>query len=170
MRRFILRRLLFFMFTLFLTSVLVFALTRILPGDVARVLLGREASAEQVAAARAELGLDEPLIIQYGQWLLDLTTGNWGTTFTQPRQPIRQVILPRLGKSMRLAGLTLLIAVPVSIALGVITALFEGRWLDVAISTLMLSAASLPEFVTGLFLINVVALRWACCVEAPLAA
>lgn len=159
MRRFILRRLLFFVLTLLLTSLIVFALTRILPGDVARVLLGREASAAQIAAAREELGLDEPLIIQYGQWLVDLTTGHWGKTFTQPRQPIRQVILPRLGKSIQLAALILAISVPLAIILGVITALVEGGWLDMVISTLMLAAGSLPEFVTGLFLINVVALQ-----------
>jgi peptide/nickel transport system permease protein len=157
--RFILRRLLFFVFTLVLTSILIFALTRVLPGDVARVLLGRDASLQEVAALRAELGLDDPLVIQYGRWVSGFATGDWGETFSRPRQPIREVVMLRLGKSVQLAVLTFVIAVPLSVSLGVIAGLTEGRWPDSVISILSLSVVSLPEFVTGLFLINVVALR-----------
>ncbi len=157
MGRFILRRAFFFIVTLFLTSVLIFLLTRVLPGDVARVLLGREASAEQVAALRAELGLDRPLAEQYLVWARDFVTGSWGETFSRPVQPIREVVGHRLRNSTQLALLTALIAIPLSITLGVIAGLTEGRWPDVIISLLSLSVVSLPEFVTGIFLINVVA-------------
>ncbi|NLX11061.1 MAG: ABC transporter permease [Chloroflexi bacterium] len=160
MARFLLRRLLFFLFTLLLTSILVFILTRVLPGDVARVLLGREASPEAVAAKRAELGLDQPLVVQYVEWLGGFVTGDWGTTFSTPRQDIAGIVIQRMLNSGRLAGLTLILAVPLSVALGVIAGLSEGRPLDSAISILTLSVVSLPEFVTGLFLINTVALKW----------
>lgn len=160
MWRFFARRMAFFVFTLFLTSVFVFILTRVLPGDVARVLLGRDASPEAVAAKREELGLDEPLIVQYGAWAEDFVTGNWGETFANPRRDIRAVVGERMVNSGRLAALTLLIALPISITLGVIAGLTEGRLTDSAISILSLSVVSLPEFVTGLFLINVVALNW----------
>lgn len=160
MWRFFARRMVFFVFTLFLTSVLVFILTRVLPGDVARVLLGRDASPEAVAAKREELGLDEPLVVQYVAWAQDFMTGDWGETFANPRRDIREVVAERMVNSGRLAILTLLIALPISIALGVIAGLTEGRLPDGAISILSLSVVSLPEFVTGLFLINVVALKW----------
>lgn len=160
MGRFVLRRLAFFAFTLFLTSVLIFALTRILPGDVARVLLGREAGEQALQAVRADLGLDDPLIVQYAHWAADFVRGDLGMTFSRPRQPIAALLATRLRNSGRLALLTLLIAVPLSIMLGVVAGLTEGHLPDGVISVLSLSVAALPEFVTGLFLINVVALQF----------
>lgn len=160
MGRFILRRLLFFVFTLLLTSILVFLLTRVLPGDVARVLLGRDASPQAVEAKREELGLNEPLAIQYVNWAADFVVGDWGLTFSSPRQDIRHIVTQAMVNSGRLGTLTLIIALPLSIFLGVIAGLTEGKLPDSVISILTLSVVSLPEFVTGLFLINVVALGW----------
>jgi peptide/nickel transport system permease protein len=160
MTRYLLRRLVFFVFALFLTSSLVFALTRVLPGDVARVLLGREASPEQVEALRLELGLGEPLPMQYINWVGDFISGNWGNTFSRPSQPVAEVVGTRMLNSGQLALLTLLIAIPLSITLGVAAGLTEGGWLDNLISIFTLSVVSLPEFVTAIFLINVVALGW----------
>jgi peptide/nickel transport system permease protein len=160
MWRFLVRRLTFFLVTLFLSSALVFILTRVLPGDVARVILGREASAEQVAAKRAELGLNDPLIVQYGHWALDFAAGNWGKTYSGAQENIRAVVSQRFVHSAWLAGLTLIIAVPLSVFLGVVAGLAEGKLPDNVISVLSLSVVSLPEFVTGLFLINTVALKW----------
>lgn len=160
MARYLLRRLAFFVFTLLLTSVLIFVLTRVLPGDVARVLLGREASESEIAEVRAELGLDQPIVMQYVDWAGDFASGDLGSTFSRPRQPIGPLLMTRLANSGRLALLTLIIAVPLSIALGVVAGLTEGEAPDGVISILSLSVASLPEFVTGLFLINVVALNW----------
>jgi peptide/nickel transport system permease protein len=160
MWRFLVRRLTFFLVTLFLSSALVFILTRVLPGDVARVILGREASSEQVAAKRAELGLNDPLIVQYGHWALDFVAGNWGKTYSGAQENIRAVVSQRFVHSAWLAGLTLIIAVPLSVFLGVVAGLAEGKLPDSVISVLSLSVVSLPEFVTGLFLINTVALKW----------
>lgn len=160
MGRFLARRVLFLVGTLFLTTVLVFLLTRVLPGDVARVLLGRDASPEAVAAKREELGLDDPLVVQYARWASDFAQGDWGQTFASPRQEIRPLVTERLVNSGRLALLTLAMALPLAIALGVIAGLTEGKLIDGVISVLSLSVVSLPEFVTGLFLINTVALKW----------
>ncbi|MCZ7544969.1 MAG: ABC transporter permease [Anaerolineae bacterium] len=159
MWRFILRRLGFFVFTLLLTSVLIFALTRVLPGDVARVLLGREAGEAEVAALREELGLNQPLHVQYVEWVRDFVTGNWGLTFSRPAQDILQLVGQRALNSARLAAITMLIAVPLSLLLGVIAGLTENRLPDNTISVLTLSVVSLPEFVTGIFLINILALE-----------
>ncbi len=160
MWRFILRRLGFFIFTLFLTSVLIFILTRVLPGDVARVLLGREATEAEVEAKRVELGLDQPLVTQYVNWARDFVAGDWGETFSRPPEAIRDVVLERTVNSARLAVITMVIAVPLSIFFGVIAGLTENRLPDSTISILTLSVVSLPEFVTGIFLINTLALRW----------
>lgn len=159
MIRFLLRRLAFFAFTLVLTSLLIFFITRVLPGDVARVLLGREASAEALEEVRAEFGLDKSLPVQYVEWADGFFTGDLGTTYSRPRQPIGEVIESRLINSGRLALMAFIIAVPLSILLGMVAGLSEGQLPDGVISVLTLSVASLPEFVTGIFLINVVALE-----------
>lgn len=156
MARFIARRLGFLALTVLLTSVLVFVVTQFLPGDVARIILGREASEAALQSLRRELGLDQPLPMQYLGWLAGFLTGDWGTSYSTD-QAIRPLVLGRLGNSLQLAGLTLLIAVPTAVLLGVVAALREGSWLDNTISIASLSVVGLPEFVTGVVLIQIFA-------------
>ncbi len=158
MARFLLRRAGFLLLTLVFTSLLIFLITQALPGDVARILLGREASAQALAQLRAQLGLDRPLPIQYLTWLGDFVRGDWGTSFSTG-QPVRELVLSRLGNSLQLAGLTLLIAVPTAVGLGVLAALYEESWIDTVISLASLSVVGLPEFITGLVLIQVFSFR-----------
>lgn len=158
MLRFLIRRLFLLAITLLITSVVVFALTQLLPGDVPRLILGREAPPAAVAQLREELGLNLPVTQQYTDWLGGFLTGDWGTSFVSGRAPIRPLVLDRLGNSLRLAALTLIISVPLSVFLGVIAGLQENRLLDNLISIFTLSVVGLPEFVTGLVLINVFAL------------
>lgn len=158
MLRFLARRLGFLALTLLLTSILIFVVTQLLPGDVARIVLGREASDAALEALRRELGLDRPLPIQYLSWLGGFLSGDWGQSYSTG-QGIRPLVLARLGNSLQLAGLTLLIAVPTAIVLGVLAALREGGWLDNVISVASLSVVGLPEFVTGVILIQVFALE-----------
>ncbi len=161
MSRFLTRRLVSLLVTLLVTSLLIFGITQLLPGDVARVILGREASEPALAALREQLGLDRPAVLQYLTWLGAFVRGDWGLSFATG-QPIRPLVLERLGNSLMLAGLTLAIAVPLAVALGVAAALRAGRWLDTVISVGSLAVVGLPEFVTGLVLIEVFAfrLRW----------
>ncbi|HLA42296.1 MAG TPA: ABC transporter permease, partial [Aggregatilineales bacterium] len=162
MWRFFARRFLFFVFTLIFTSMIVFFLLRVLPGDVARVIAGgREAPRERVEEVRQRLGLDEPIVKQYFTWGADFIRGDWGRSTALPGSDNREIILQRTRNSARLAFIALLFSVPISITLGVISGLTEGKLIDNLISILTLSVVSLPEFVTGLFLINVVALKWA---------
>lgn len=158
MLRYILRRLGFLVVTVFLTSLLIFAVTQLLPGDVARVILGREAGEAALQQLRQELGLDQPLPIQYGRWLGNFLTGDWGISYST-NQLIRPLVMERLGNSLMLAGLTLLIALPLGIGLGVLAGFNEDRALDNVISVGSLSVVGLPEFVTGLFLIQIFAFR-----------
>lgn len=161
MVHYVLRRLGLLVLTLALTSVLIFVITRWLPGDVARVILGREASEQALEALREELGLNRPMIVQYFAWLADFIQGDWGRSYST-RLPIRELVLERLSNSLMLAGLTLAIAVPLGVALGVLAGLFEDRPIDQVISISTLAVVGLPEFVTGLALIDLFAfrLRW----------
>ncbi len=156
MSRFLLRRLAFLGLTLVFTSMLVFAVTQLLPGDVARIVLGRDAGAAALERFRAEWGLTDPVPVQYGRWLAGFVSGDWGTSYST-RTEIRPLVLGRLGNSLRLAGLTLLVAVPLGIFLGVLAGLFEGKPVDTLISVGTLAVVGLPEFVTGLALIQVFA-------------
>lgn len=161
MSRYILRRIAFFGVTLVLTSVLIFGLTRILPGNVCSIKFGgTEATPETIATCERDLGIDQPLPLQYARWATDFVQGNWGNSFVGDENPIRPELLQRLENSGRLAILTLAIAVPLAIFLGVIAGLNEGNPIDATISIITLSFVSLPEFVTSIFLINYVALDW----------
>jgi peptide/nickel transport system permease protein len=156
-----LRRLGFLLLTLLLTSMIIFIITRYLPGDVARVILGREASETSVQALRVELGLDQPLPLQYLTWLGRFVAGDWGQSYSTGL-PLRSLVLERLGNSLMLALLTVALAVPLAVTLGVLAGLNENTWLDNLISVASLSVVGLPEFVTGVLLIEVFAfqLHW----------
>jgi len=154
-----LRRLAFLALTLLLTSLLIFAITQWLPGDVCRVILGREVGEAQLEACRQDLGLDQPAPLRYFNWLADFLGGDWGASYSNHVE-VYPLVMERLGNSLRLAGLTLLIGVPLSIALGVVAALNEDRWVDNGISLLSLAVVGLPEFVTGIFLIEIFAFRF----------
>ncbi len=156
MTPYILKRLGLLVLTLLLASILIFLITTWLPGDVARVLLGREAGQQAVDDLREELGLDAPLPVQYGTWLVDFIRGDWGTSFSTD-SAIRPLVSARLRNSLILAGVTLVIAVPLSVTLGVIAGLKQNTWIDNLISISALSVVGLPEFVTGLILIQIFA-------------
>ena len=161
MFHFLRRRFFFFLFTYLLSSLLVFLLLRVLPGDAARVIAGgREATEDQVAEIRDQLGLNAPFPAQYLTWAGNFLRGQWGETIAFRGANNRDLIIERSINSARLALVALLLSVPISVALGVIAGLTENKLPDVLISLLTLSVVSLPEFVTGLFLINIVALRW----------
>ena len=158
MTRFIIRRVALLALTMLITSTIVFALTQLVPGDVARLILGRDASPEALNMLREEFGLNDPAPQQYVNWLGGFLTGDWGRSFTGANQPVRPLVTERLGNSMRLALMTLLISVPLSVILGIIAALYENSWVDSIISLFTLAVVGLPEFVTGLVLINGLAL------------
>jgi peptide/nickel transport system permease protein len=158
MVQYILRRLILLAITLVITSGIVFALTQFLPGDVARLILGRDASPERIAQFNAEFGLDQPITEQYGRWLMDFVQGDWGRSFSAGNALVRPLVLERLGNSLILAVLTLIISIPIAIFLGVLTALYANTWIDSIVSILTLSVVGLPEFVSGIVLVNVFAL------------
>lgn len=140
-------------------SVLTFAIVNVLPGDVATAILGDMASPGQVVALRERLGLDQPLALRYWQWIAGVLHGDLGRSL-QYGQPIAPMLIGRLGNSAILGLITLSIAAPASIALGMVAALRPGGVLDRVVSAFAVGAYALPEYVIGLSLILVFSVWW----------
>jgi peptide/nickel transport system permease protein len=140
--------------TLWLLSVLVFAGGQLLPGDVARAILGPLADARAVANLDRQLGLDRPLLVQYWDWIIHFAAGNMGESYAY-RAPVGPFVLAALEHSLKLGTVAFVLVVPLGIAGGVWSALHAGRPVDRIINLVGLSATVLPEFVTGIVLIMI---------------
>lgn len=139
-------------------SVLIFAGTLILPGDLAQNILGQSATPEALENMRAELGLNEPAYLRYLDWLGGLLHGDLGTALSNG-QAIGPQIAKRLGNTMFLAATAAVVAVPLAIFLGLVAVQYRNRWPDKLISGLTLASISLPEFFIGYLLIYFVAVK-----------
>ncbi len=159
MRAMVLRRIAIGFATLLVVSVLVFAGTEILPGDVAQIVLGQSATPESLAALRAELGLDQPWYVRYFGWLGDMMTGDLGIS-KAGGATISSLIGERLSNTLFLGGIVALIAVPLSVVLGLIAAMYPGTWIDRALTFGTLSLISVPEFFIATFLVLFLAVQW----------
>jgi len=157
MSRYVVRRLGFLILTVILTSIVIFGVVQVLPGDVARVILGREAGQAAIEHLRDELGLNLPVPVRYFNWITAFLRGAWGDSFSL-RTPVLPLVARRLQNSLILAAVALGISVPLSIGLGVLAGLRQDSLLDNAVSIGSLALVGLPEFVTGLVLIQVFAL------------
>ena len=140
--------------TLWLLSVLVFAGGQLLPGDVARAILGPLADAGAVANLDRQLGLDRPLPVQYWDWIIHFARGDMGQSYAY-RAPVAPFVLAALEHSLKLGTVAFVLVVPLGIAGGVWSALHAGRPVDRIINLIGLSATVLPEFVTGIVLIMI---------------
>jgi peptide/nickel transport system permease protein len=129
-------------------SVLIFAATQILPGDVAQSILGQSATPETLANLREELGLNVPPVTRYFNWLFGVLHGDLGTALSNG-QDIASSMGKRLGNTLFLAACAAVIAVPLAIILGLIAVRYRNRWPDKAISTVTLATISVPEFLVG---------------------
>lgn len=147
--------------TLVLLSIVVFAGGQLLPGDVARSILGPLADARAVAALNHQLGTDAPPLLMYARWIGNLLHGDMGLSYAY-RSPVAPFIGHALVKSLALAAMTSVIVIPLSIGAGIVAAMNRGRWQDRLITLGGLSLTVVPEFVSGILLILVfgVWLRW----------
>lgn len=152
------KRLAWGLLTLWLVSVLVFAGTEILPGDVAAAILGQNATPESLATLRAELGLNAPAVHRYGEWLLGILQGDLGMSLAN-RQPVAELLWPRFGNTMALAAYAAVVAVPLAVSLGILSAALRGSVFDRATNVIALATVSLPEYFLGLLLILFVSVR-----------
>ncbi|MCP4718378.1 MAG: ABC transporter permease [Desulfobacteraceae bacterium] len=144
--------------TIFVISVIIFIGVEILPGDVAETVLGQSATPETVAAFRKELKLDLPPHIRYGEWLKEFVHGDLGTSLANGR-PVSELIDWRLSNTLFLALTTAIVAVPLSIFLGMLAAFYRNTFFDKLISTTTLSFISFPEFFIAYILISFLSVK-----------
>ena len=158
MYTFIARRLLSTIPVLLIVAVLVFLMLRLTPGDPAAILAGDAANAEQIAAIRAGLGLDRSIPVQFGIWFGNMLQGELGQSFFYKTQ-VTQLIGQRIEPTLALATLTILIAVLVSVPLGVVAAWRFGGWFDRALMGFSVMGFSIPVFVLAYILIWILSLK-----------
>ena len=135
-------------YTLLVVSIIVFAVTQVLPGDAATMLLGENATPAALAAVRDRLGLDQPVWFQYGHWLWGVLHGDFGTSL-RTGQPVGPVMIEALGRSLLLAVLAIGFMLSLAVPLGVLAAVRRGRVADLLVSLVSYIGVSLPEFVTA---------------------
>jgi peptide/nickel transport system permease protein len=144
--------------TVLVVSLLVFAGTELLPGDVAQAILGQGATPELLANIRERLGLDQPAYIRYLKWLGNLIRGELGTSLATDRE-ISTLIIERSGNTFMLAGATALVAVPLSILLGLIASTKPNGRVDRVISSITLTLISIPDFLVAVILVSIFAVH-----------
>jgi len=150
------RRTLSIALVLVLISLIVFVAIHVLPGSAATLILGEYATPESLRALERDMGLDRPFVLQYAAWMGGVVTGDWGYSLAM-KQPVTAIVGLRLRNSALLAGFALVAVALIAVPLGTLAALQRGRWLDLAILTGSYIGISVPEFVTGMVLILVLA-------------
>ena len=160
MTRWLLRRLVLSLITLWLLATLVFIITNILPNDIGRTILGPFAPQESVDALNEKLGTNDPLPEQYLRSMKSLVTLDWGNSF-QNNRPVMPQILAAIGRSGVLAAFALALTIPVAIIAGLYAGRNRDRPSDRAIVLAGLTFSSIPEFVIGTFLVVVVGVQLA---------
>ena len=149
----VIKRLALGIVTLFLVSLVIFSSVEFLPGDFTQAVLGQLATKDNVAAFRAELGLDKPAVTRYFDWVGSVMTGDLGKSFSgrsasgvDRSRDVADLIAPRLWNTLFLATFAAVVAVPVSLALGITAALYRNTFYDKAVSAATLTTISFPEF------------------------
>ena len=148
----ILKRLGIGLVTVLAVSLIIFFGTKILPGDAAQIRLGQSATPENVAAFRARLGLDQPYIVQYLTWLKNFMQGDLGTSLASD-VPITDLIADRYKNTVFVSALTAAIGVPISLALGIMAAMYPGTVYDRVLTLVSVSLVAAPEFFTATLLV-----------------
>jgi peptide/nickel transport system permease protein len=161
LQRYIAQRLALLVFVLLGVTILVFLVTRLTPGDPARVLLGPRATEDELTRLRSTYGLDQPLSIQYVKWLTHVVRGDLGDSI-QLHRPVLAEVSDRLRGTLVLAVAAMIVAFTLGIGLGLVAALHANSLLDRTLMSLLLVGISLPPFWVGLILIIVFSLflRW----------
>jgi len=144
--------------TLWLISIIVFASTHLLGINVARRVLGREATPDQLAAFSQVHGLDKPVLDQYTSWLSDFVKGDWGVSAASMR-PVSEIVMPRMVNTLILALAAIVIALPISIAFGIFMARPGSRARELTLTIANVSVAAIPVFVIGIVLIYALSVK-----------
>lgn len=160
MQKYITRRVLLFFPTLILASVLIFGILRILPGDVALAILGQEAAEgggsfteTQLRELREDLGLNDPLPVQYGKWVWSMVNGEFGGASIRTHEELSSIIGRRLPVTLQLALYTIVLSMVVAVPMGVFSALYQDKWPDYVLRIGAIFGQSMPNFWIALLLL-----------------
>ncbi len=158
---FLIRRFLQLIPVLLVMSVVVFSTTLMLPGDPAISILGEGATVEERQAVRERLGLDQPIPVQFVNWLGRAATGDLGRSI-KTRQPVVEMLADRVPVTLQLALGAMALSLIIGVPLGTIAALYRGRWIDSTVSVVAMSGMAVPYFWIGILLIMFfsITLRW----------
>ncbi|OLR94833.1 ABC transporter permease [Actinokineospora bangkokensis] len=152
----LLRRVVAAVFTLLATAVVLFAASEVLPGDAATASVGLDATADDLAQRRAELGLDRPWPVRFAEWLAGALRGDLGAS-TMTGEPVTSVIAEPLGSTALLVGITAAVTVPLAVLIGLVSGLRPGGRVDRALSAVSVVVVSVPQFVTAGLLVLLLA-------------
>ncbi|AEQ51278.1 ABC transporter permease [Pelagibacterium halotolerans] len=152
MFKFLLRKLPSVLAVALASSIIAFFLPRLAPGDPAIAIAGPEATLEQLTAVREQMGLNDPVIVQYFNWLTGVLQGDFGQSFTM-RRPVAEVILSRIESTLELALLSMVLLVAFGIGLGILAGTERSKWARVAIDGTITFLLAMPPFVIGLIFI-----------------
>ena len=158
MLAFLARRALATIPVLAMVAVFVFLMLRLTPGDPAAIIAGDNANTQQVDAIRAQLGLEKPLLAQFGIWIGKILQGDFGESFFF-KKTVADLIAQRIEPTLALAIVTILLAVAVAVPLGVLAAWKQNSWIDRTVMALSVAGFSVPVFVIGYVLIYVFAIQ-----------
>jgi peptide/nickel transport system permease protein len=141
-----------------IVAVLVFSMLRLTAGDPAAIIAGDSANAQQIGEIRTRLGLDQPIVTQFGIWISRMATGDLGESFYFKKK-VSDLVLGRIGPTLSLAACTILLSVLVALPLGVLAAWRSGTWVDRVVMNFSVLGFSVPVFVVGYILILVFSIR-----------
>lgn len=156
---FLVRRILQMVLVMVLVATAVFVIFRLIPGNPAALLVGADATPEQLAAKEAELGLDQPLIVQYFEWGIGVVQGDFGEAYGSGGIPVASLLPAPLFRTLELAVVSMALALVIAVPLGVLAAVRAGSWLDQLVRAFAVTGFSLPSFVFALFLLYVFAFQ-----------
>src|SRR5574341_19997 len=161
MTRYIAKRLIAMLPVLFLVSLVVFLIIHLTPGDPVQIMLVEEATPQNIAALRHELGLDQPLPLQFGAWFAHVVRGDLGHSI-RTHQPVLEAILQRLPVTIELPFLAMLVSLAIAIPTGIVSATRRNSASDLITTTVALFGISMPNFFLAILLIFIFALnlRW----------
>lgn len=161
MTLYILRRLAGFLVTLLIAAAVIFLLLDLLPGDPARFILGINATPESVAALRLQMGLDDPAILRFGNWLFGMFRGDFGMSQTQ-KLPVAELIATRMAVTLPLTLFAMVVSIVIGLPLGILAAMNRGKPLDTILMVIAQAGVAVPNFWFGMLLtlLFAVTLRW----------
>ena len=152
-------------FTLFVVSLVIFSMMSLMPGDFAKSILGQDATPETIAAFQREVGLDKPPVERYLSWIGGVVQGDFGASFVtngKEKRAVAAIVLPRLANTLFLAAMTAIMAVPLAIGLGILTAMKRDTLFDRSANAVTLTTISMPEFLVAYILLMILSakLQW----------